>query len=279
MKAKSNNEVLKRIFTFFSFKTQSLFLLFAFFVFFSEAIAQTNEQLQYIKTKTNVAALQQLSAVSGGNARARRLLAEQWSVTNGIAISGINERGQEFLLQDYDPLSQTPFYIATTNVNSSKTISTDQLLSTGSSGFNLSGSQITITMWDGGKVCDQHPEYINRGISGIYETTIEPVSSHATHVAGTLIAEGVDYNARGMAPAANIVYYGFNDWNIEIPLEAANGYVLSNNSWGELSQGWSYLGGIGIGLIIWMQQSILDLVCIPHLHNCMTYGQIMLPIF
>lgn len=213
------------------------------FVLFSSKIlfSQTAEQRQQIISKTNVAALQQISSVQGGIARGKRIAAEQWAISHQIPVSGVNENGQEFHIYDYDSISQTPLYLATTNLNSAKTISTDKLWNIGTSGLNLSGNNITITMWDGGRVCDQHTEYINRATSGSYETTVEPISPHATHVAGTQIAAGVDLNAHGMAPSANLIYYGFTDWITEIPLEAANGWLLSNNSWGNLNQGWGYV--------------------------------------
>lgn len=219
----------------------SLALLVLFCMVSSFLSAQTIEQRNFIKSQTNVAALQQMSTVDGGIARERRITAEQWAIANGIPVSGVNENGQEFRIIDYDSISQAPIYIATTNLNSANTISTNKLWNTGTSGLNLSGSNITITMWDGGRVCDQHPEYINRATPGTYETTIEPISPHATHVAGTQIAEGIVPNAHGMAPSGNMIYYGFSDYSVEIPLEAANGYLLSNHSWGNLAQGWAYM--------------------------------------
>lgn len=87
-------------------------------------------------------------------------------------------------------------------------------------------------------VCDQHPEYIGRAFQGIHETPTTFVSTHATHVAGTLIASGVDPNARGMSPSASVNYYQMGSWQSALPLEAADGTLLSNHSWGTLNQGW-----------------------------------------
>lgn len=203
--------------------------------------SQTAVQRQQIISKTNVAALQQMSIAFGNYTFQRRSLAEQWAIANGFPISGITPDGVEFFIVDFDSI-RGPEYIATNNINSASTISTNKVLVGGVSGLNLSGSGITMAMWDGGEVCNQHPELIGRATQGTHESPVGFSSAHATHVAGTLIASGINPNSRGMAPSADVNYYQIGSWASGLPLEAAGGTLLSNHSWGNLNQGWANVG-------------------------------------
>jgi len=103
--------------------------------------------------------------------------------------------------------------------------------------YTLDGSGIGIGEWDEGAVQSDHPDLSSR------VTVIDAgsVSSHATHVAGTMIGSGSgNSNAKGMAPSATLYSY---DWHNPLS-EMANavstyGIVLSNNSWSRIT-GWEY---------------------------------------
>ncbi len=107
-------------------------------------------------------------------------------------------------------------------------------------------------MWDGGLVCGNHPEYAGRALQGIYETPSTTVSTHATHVAGTMIATGIDGNSIGMAPSANLNYYTMQGYAGELSLEAADGLLLSNHSWNNIYQPWIDFGGGSFGWNLWV---------------------------
>lgn len=74
--------------------------------------------------------------------------------------------------------------------------------------YGLSGAGVTVLVYDGGKVF-AHPDFGSRLTIGTSDTA--PVSGHATHVAGTVAGDGLQSSGtnRGMAPAAQIVSYGF----------------------------------------------------------------------
>src|SRR5699024_9611611 len=57
-------------------------------------------------------------------------------------------------------------------------------------------------------------------------------SHHATHVAGTIGAYGVDPDAKGMAPMANIITYDWTNDTQEVMAAAQNGLLISNHSYG-----------------------------------------------
>lgn len=90
--------------------------------------------------------------------------------------------------------------------------------------YNLSGAAMTVGVWDGGSVLDTHQEFGGR------VTLKNPASAkddHATHVAGTIIASGVQTNAKGMAPAGLVDSY---DWTNDIAEMTAAGAATATNT-------------------------------------------------
>lgn len=131
-------------------------------------------------------------------------------------------------------------YRTTHNLTAAATTSTSAVWSGGGAGLNLSGSGITLGIWDGGSVRTTHQEFGGRVT---VKDGASSVSGHATHVAGTMIASGVDAQAKGMSPAASLWP---NEWNndiAEMAARAAEGLRFSNHSYGFIT-GWSdnYLG-------------------------------------
>ncbi len=98
---------------------------------------------------------------------------------------------------------------------------------------NLNGENINIGLWDGGSVFTSHLDFSPAG-----RVTVERaggVSSHATHVAGTITGKGlVNPIAKGMAPNARLYNWDFNtdiqaEMAIEIP---AKNLLVSSHSYG-----------------------------------------------
>ena len=106
------------------------------------------------------------------------------------------------------------------------------------SNFDLQGEGMVVGVWDGGKVYS-HKELKDRLIIGKNST----VDEHATHVAGTVAAEGKKKNAKGMAPAASILSYDFNGDIHSQMQNSRNKYdvLLTNNSYG-YPNGWEWEG-------------------------------------
>lgn len=121
-----------------------------------------------------------------------------------------------------------PLVYATANLNAAKTISTNKVWAGGTSGLSLNGNGITLGIWDGGKVRTSHQEFGARVTQMDAATSL---SSHATHVAGTMMASGISSEARGMAGSSLLHSY---DWNFDVPemsIAAANGLLISNHSY------------------------------------------------
>ena len=99
----------------------------------------------------------------------------------------------------------------------------------GNLGLNLDGLGIIIGEWDGGAVLASHQEFGGRVTQ---MDNPENSSSHATHVAGTMIGNGIDHDASGMAYRASLNAYDWSNDESEIALAAADGLILSNHSYG-----------------------------------------------
>jgi hypothetical protein len=143
-----------------------------------------------------------------------------------------------------------PIYFVTSNANAAISTGANLLRS---APFSLSGAGITIGLWDGGWARETHQEFGSR-------MTINPAGNesasyidHATHVGGTLIAAGTVASARGMADAATVNSY---DWNNDVSEMTSRGAAapgvegniyLSNHSYGIIS-GWNYVNN---GTRVW----------------------------
>ncbi len=132
-----------------------------------------------------------------------------------------------------------PMYYATQNLIAAQSISTDRVWPGGGAGLSLTGSGTTLgglALWDGGGVRTNHAEFGGRA------TQIDSpggLSNHATHVAGTMIAAGVDPEAKGMSYEALIAAYDWNNDASEMAAAAANDLHVSNHSYGFVT-GWRW---------------------------------------
>ncbi len=121
------------------------------------------------------------------------------------------------------------------NEGAGKNVNVDQIwnLSINGTDYILDGTDMMIYMWDGGKVRSTHQELVGR-VSNEETMTL---NGHATAVAGTIGASGVEPAAKGMAPNIQILAYDYPDFETEIPsVTEAN---ISNHSYGTPT-GWSY---------------------------------------
>lgn len=175
------------------------------------------------------------------------------------------ERGLPMRYMDGERVSELmairngrPIYYTTLNKNAAISTAADQVRQI--LPFNATGSNLVVGVWDAGSVRSTHFEFGGR-IS--LEDPGAALSSHSTHIAGTIGAAGINLNVRGMAPAVRIDSYDWNGDESEmiaaaaaIPGEAGKIY-LSTHSYGAIS-GWttgSYSGNSGYH---WYGEDILD---------------------
>ncbi len=158
-----------------------------------------------------------------------------------MAPHDYRRNGKHAVLTAVDP-GGYPLYITVfDNTISAATIQTNQLWPGGSTGLSLSGSSANmkgrIGIWDEGEVRGTHVELTGRVVQKDGASTI---SDHSTHVAGTLIAAGVNPIAKGMSfGAQQLLAYDFNNDASEMATAAAaaNNLIISNHSYGRIA-GW-----------------------------------------
>lgn len=143
---------------------------------------------------------------------------------------------RQLTLQEVDPLGH-PIYYSLHNTEASFGTRTAALYAGGSLGTYLSGSSASVAgklaLWDGGNALATHPEFGNRITS---RNASALLNDHATHLAGTLIAQGINTTAKGMAFGANLSVWDFTDDVTEIA-SVANSLLISNHAYGPVV-GW-----------------------------------------
>lgn len=144
-------------------------------------------------------------------------------------------------LMDVSPLGEL-IYAQTHNVGASTTARANKLYSGGALGINVQGQDMTAGVWDGGSVRNTHQEFIVGMFSKVNLLNGGTSDEHATHVAGTIAAQGVNPLVRGVAFNSNISSYNWDSDLSEITTEAAGGLIASNHSYGigSLSSQWFY---------------------------------------
>ena len=128
-----------------------------------------------------------------------------------------------------------PRAVATCNTLAADTVGTDELWPGGNTGFNLTGTNVAIGLWDGGDVRITHRELSTNGVrvTDIDGPSTLGTNDHPTHVSGTLAAYGVTNRARGMAHRGRILAADYIDDFVEMPTAVAtNGFRVSNHSYG-----------------------------------------------
>lgn len=219
-----------------------LSLIVGLFVPMSELTAQTGKQPaggQILSAQQEMSAVQraqllQFAQEQGKKMRTERAEAEVLARRLNLPIRRTFPNGGAMELQRFE--NGMPIYYVTSNLNAARTISTDRLWSGGGAGLSLTGTGQTLGIWDAGAVRATHQEFGGRVTQSDGATSLH---WHATHVAGTMIAAGVNANAQGMASGALLQAYDWNSDVSEMATAAANGLRVSNHSYGQFV-GWDW---------------------------------------
>ena len=136
-------------------------------------------------------------------------------------------------------IDNQPIYVTTHNAGSAEATRTNFLHPGGGLNLNLEGENMTIGVWDGDNVRDTHSEFQSNNftqgsrISSPDFGASDAYGNHATHVAGTIIATGINESVKGMAPKASVISYDWDADSVEAANESLdNGLLLSNHSYG-----------------------------------------------
>jgi PKD repeat protein len=168
----------------------------------------------------------------------RRKESLEYAVKNQIPVIKKQEDGRVMELQYIHPRG-FPVYHTTFNAGAARTVKTNELHPGGVSELELTGKGHSLGIWDAGIVDSIHKEFKGRLFQR--NSFTEP-DNHATHVAGTMAAEGIDRDAKGMAFEADVISYNWNNYQSEIAFEASRGLLISNQSFG-IALGWVWEDG------------------------------------
>jgi len=181
---------------------RSFILLFAICISFANA--QTAEERKKIIEASNTKELNRLAKLFEEKALKQKKEALEIARKKGWKVFLTMPDGSISELMRVE--NGVPIYYTTSNINAATTTRANHLWTGGTLGLNLNGQTMIVGEWDGGPVRDAHQEFGGRVIhkDGVSFTTPDANNNHATHVAGTLIASGVDGNAKGMAHQATL---------------------------------------------------------------------------
>lgn len=152
----------------------------------------------------------------------------------GLEIEGKDESGRSFSLQGIDDEGNLKYYITSNNSSTKSSIQTArvQYLHDGTADFgsDIQGQGLTLGIWDNGAVYAGHQSI---GVARVTtKDTSTSIGDHASHVAGTMMANNNISRVKGMAPQA---FLWANDWNndkSEMTSQAGQGLLVSNHSYG-----------------------------------------------
>lgn len=181
--------------------------------------------------------------------------------TNAISLPQYwhDEDGKLHLIDRLDEIGN-PLVKTTFNVESAVTVSADKTWPGGSTGFNLTGTNVTIGVWDGGDVLTNHNEFRTNQFRVIDVDGVSPygISDHATHVTGTVAAWGVSTNAKGFSHRGKVLASDFDNDLAEMPsTAAANALRSSNHSYG-YSAGWTIIQIGGNYYYLWTGDIVIS---------------------
>ncbi len=191
----------------------------------------------YSQNRSNSAELQAIAEQASARFTVQKAEAVDFARKNNLPLTFESGTGKYAEIQFIDEFGMPQYYL-TENANAAATISTNQVYTGGTAGLSLDGAGITARQWDGGAILVTHQEYGGRAVMGDAATTL---NYHSTHVAGTIMAAGVVPAAKGMAPAAQIRAFDWNNDVAEMASEATSGMLVSNHSYGYI-RGWYYNG-------------------------------------
>ena len=211
-------------------------VLLTFAVSTTHTFAQTSKQKQEISNQYDKSKLTQLRQSFKKKEDQRRAQAINMASMRGWEILRPNTDGSIDELMAVSPDGQ-PIYYTIHNVAAARSTRANHLNIGGSLGLSLDGQNMTAHVWDGGPTRPTHQEFdgpggnnrvtINDGVTGLNGN-----SFHAQHVTGTIVASGVQAQAKGMAPQADALTHDWNNDLSEATSEAASGMLLSNHSYG-----------------------------------------------
>jgi hypothetical protein len=202
--------------------------------------AQTTANLLTLSTNIAIGQVQQQTIVSNLLVGQPIQIPQSW-IANGVSY-----------YFDHTNADGSASIKATFNIESAETVGAQKLWPGGTSGYSLNGSNVLLAQWDGGDVLTNHQEFANgQRVYLLDGPSAEGVQDHPTHVAGTMVAYGVNGTSIGFANRARLAESYFNFDLSEMPSVAATNNIReSNHSYG-IEAGWAGYVNVS-GTLYWL---------------------------
>ncbi len=211
-------------------KNSTLLFGFAALLSVTNALSQTLAERQVITANYDQQALTLLEDELRKDFETNQRIAFEMAAQKGWETHmTLPNGGNALLVGVFD--DGTPKYYATYNREGAITTRANTVNTGGVAGLDLNGENMIAGVWDGGLVRESHNLLEDRVLQIDNPGSI---SSHATHVSGTMVGSGSQVNgqAKGMAPMAEILAYDFGADEPEMTNAASQGMILSNHSYG-----------------------------------------------
>lgn len=203
-----------------------IILLYFLFVLSFTTSAQDAATIAKLKSEIRSNPVLYNEILSSNKAKSKRI--EDYLKTHPQAKRLENKR----LL--YNVIDGKPIYVEDHNTNAAIGTRTNYLQVNGDLALNLEGEGLKVGIWEvAGIPKPEHSEFssISNKIQVIDEGNDPEL--HATHVTGTILAEGVNSRAKGMAPKAKAYAYDTTGDDVELLKLAKDSLLLvSNHSYG-----------------------------------------------
>lgn len=128
-------------------------------------------------------------------------------------------------------INNNPIYYTNFNAISSNMLNSSALYPGAVLNLNVTGDDINVGVWDEDKVRETHQDLVNKITFGD-ESNAGTLSSHASHVTGTIIGRGISASRRGIAYGASATTHDWTSDTGEMTLFAREGGLVSNHSYG-----------------------------------------------
>lgn len=208
---------------------KKLLLLSIFIINFS--FSQTKEEVNRITSNYDFNKLNELKSNFENQYKKEHDNALKLAKINNWPITK-TENGNFMELQRVSSEGK-PIYYSTYNLAAAKSSRANFLYNNGGLGLNIEGQGMIAFVWDGGIAMTNHQEFMVNGSSKVTVADgASTTSDHSTHVMGTMIAQGTNNNAKGMASQAIGYSLDWNNDTAEVTSAVGFGMLISNHSYG-----------------------------------------------
>jgi hypothetical protein len=209
----------------------AIFSIFFMLLGYCSVFGQSRNAKEQIKSTYNQGKMASIISQMEVEHQDKNQKIEQLLKVKGWNRSEKSVNGSEIELKDIGT-DGTPLFYTTLNDPSTQTARAHTLYADGLLNLGLDGSGMEVGVWDAGAALPTHQEFDSRSVNA---DNTDEISLHATLVTGNLISSGVQASAKGVAYGAKALTHDWSRDKIEVAEAAANGLLLSNHSYGILS--------------------------------------------